>query len=163
MGTSKLKILDKVGGTVGRVYELAKPLAEELSLSIWDVVFEKEGASWYLRVFIDKDEGISLSDCEAFSRPFNKILDEWDFIKESYIFEVGSPGLGRELRRPEHFQKCMGADVKALRFQPVDGAREVSGALDAFDAAGATAVIGGTTYNLSDFSIIRLDDDGDDI
>lgn len=158
---AKLKTLDKAGGTAGRAYELAKPLAGELSLSLWDVVFEKEGAAWYLRIYIDKPEGVSLSDCEAFSRPFNKILDDLDFIKESYIFEVGSPGLARVLSRPEHFESCLGRAVRAVFFHPTDGVREITGTLGGCDAVSGEAVIGGKTYNLSEFSLIRLFDDDD--
>ena len=81
--------------TAEKVRELALPLCEELGLFLWDVRFEKEGATWYLRVFIDKDGGVDMDDCEAFTRPFNKILDEADPIAQSYVLEVGSPGLGR--------------------------------------------------------------------
>ena len=74
----------KSGSTVKRIAELAKPLCDELGLELWDVKFEKEGATWYLRVFIDKDGGINIDDCESFSRPFNKLLDEVDPISQSY-------------------------------------------------------------------------------
>ena len=80
--------------TVDRITELAQPLADELGLFLWDVRFEKEGATWYLRVLIDKDGGVTMEDCENFTRPFNKILDEEDPISQSYVFECGSPGLG---------------------------------------------------------------------
>ena len=90
--------------TVEKVRELAQPIADELGFFLWDVRFEKEGATWYLRVLIDKDGGIDMDDCEAFTRPMNKVLDEADPISQSYVLECGSPGLGRELRRPEHFE-----------------------------------------------------------
>ena len=98
--------------TVDIVTELAQPLADELGLFLWDVRFEKEGATWYLKVLIDKDGGVTMEDCENFTRPFNKILDEADPISQSYVFECGSPGLGRELRKPIHFEVCIGAATR---------------------------------------------------
>ncbi len=83
--------LKKNGATEQKVYALAAPLAESLGLVIWDVRFEKEGASWYLRVFIDKDEGISIDDCEAMSRPLSDLLDEADPIDQQYFLEVAPP------------------------------------------------------------------------
>jgi len=104
--------------TVERITELAQPLADELGLFLWDVRFEKEGATWYLRVLIDKDGGVTMDDCEAFTRPFNKILDDVDPIPQSYVFECGSPGLGRELRKPEHFEVCIGDVVRVRLIRP---------------------------------------------
>ena len=89
--------------TVEKVRELAQPIADELGFFLWDVRFEKEGATWYLRVLIDKDGGTDMDDCEAFTRPMNKALDEADPISQSYVLECGSPGLGRELRRLGNF------------------------------------------------------------
>ena len=71
--------------TVEKVRELAQPIADELGFFLWDVRFEKEGATWYLRVLIDKDGGIDMDDCEAFTRPMNKVLDEADPIAQSYV------------------------------------------------------------------------------
>lgn len=111
--------------TVEVITELAQPLADELGLFLWDVRFEKEGSMWYLRVFIDKDGGVDMDDCEAFTRPFNKILDEKDPIEQSYVFECSSPGLGRELRKPEHFQACIGDVVRVRLIRPNEqGERE---------------------------------------
>ena len=76
---------------VKKVRELAEPLCDDLELFLWDVRLEKEGANWYLRVYIDKDGGISIDDCEALHRPLDKLLDEYDPIPQSYIFEVCSP------------------------------------------------------------------------
>ena len=111
--------------TVERITELAQPLADELGLFLWDVRFEKEGATWYLRVLIDKDGGVTMEDCENFTRPFNKILDEEDPIAQSYVFECGSPGLGRELRKPIHFEVCIGDAVRVRLIRPDEnGERE---------------------------------------
>ena len=82
-----------------KTWELAAPVAKRLGLSIWDVKYVKEGASYYLRIFIDKEGGVFINDCEDMSREMNPILDEADFIDDSYYFEVSSPGLGRELSR----------------------------------------------------------------
>ena len=143
--------------TVEKAYELAKPLAESLGVSIWDVVFEKEGASWYLRIFIDKDEGINIDDCEAFSRPFNKILDEKDFIDQSYIFEVGSPGIGRELKRPEHFEKYIGSPVRVRLIRAADGLKEIIGLLKEYNKD--SILVDEKEIKLSDTAFVKLYDD----
>lgn len=143
--------------TVEKAYELAKPLAESLGVSIWDVVFEKEGASWYLRIFIDKDEGINIDDCEAFSRPFNKILDEKDFVDQSYIFEVGSPGIGRELKRPEHFEKYIGSPVRVRLIRAADGLKEIIGLLKEYNKD--SILVDEKEIKLSDTAFVKLYDD----
>lgn len=107
-----------ISKTAERARELAQPLVKELGLSLWDVTFEKEGANWYLKVLIDKPEGLSMDDCEAFARPFNLILDEEDFIPQAYIFEAGSPGINRKLNRPEHFEISMGKEVQVRTIRP---------------------------------------------
>ena len=119
--------------TVEKVRELALPLCDELGLFLWDVRFEKEGASWYLRVFIDKDGGVDMDDCEAFTRPFNKILDDTDPISQRYVLEVGSPGLGRDLKRPEHFLACIGDEIRVRTIRPIDGERDFIGILMSFE------------------------------
>ena len=143
--------------TVEKAYDLAKPLAESLGVSLWDVVFEKEGASWYLRIFIDKDDGINIDDCEAFSRPFNKILDEKDFIDQSYIFEVGSPGMGRELKRPEHFNKYIGSPVRARLIRAADGLKEITGLLKEYNKE--SILVDEKEIKLSDVAFVKLYDD----
>lgn len=153
----------KNGNTAAKVYELAKPLAEELGLMLWDVVFEKEGASWYLRVFIDRDGGVDIDDCEAFSRPFNKILDEKDMIAQSYIFEVGSPGIARELKRPEHFERFTGQKIRIRLIRAIDGIKEFSGILSAYTKDSVTIESNGgeCEFLLSDAASVKLADDED--
>lgn len=120
----------KGGNIVAKATALAEPLAAELGFVLWDVLFEKEGATWYLKVLIDKDEGVDMKDCEAFSRPYNKLLDEHDFIDQSYVFECGSPGAERELRKPVHFERCEGLPVKVLLYRPdASGCKEYTGLL----------------------------------
>lgn len=157
--------------TVDRVEALAQPLADELGLFLWDVRFEKEGATWYLRVLIDKDGGVTMDDCEAFTRPFNKILDEEDPIPQSYVFECGSPGLGRELRKPVHFEACIDDPVRIRLIRPDEtGEREFIAFLDGLEDG--TVVVSPVDENgeameeqrripLSDCAFVRLYDDAD--
>lgn len=154
----------KGGNTVERVRELALPLCEELGLFLWDVRFEKEGATWYLRVFIDKDGGVDMDDCEAFARPFDTILDEADPISQSYVFECGSPGLGRDLKRPEHFECCIGDDIRVKTIRPDEnGEREFIGRLCSYENKEFEIDISGEkkSFSVSDCSFVKLYDDGD--
>ena len=118
------------GNTTGLIWQLAKPIAEQLGLELWDIRFLKEGADWYLRLFIDKPDGVTIEDCEAMSRAINSPLDELDPIEQSYFLEVCSPGLNRALTRDEHFERFRGerAVVRLIRPLP-DGRREITGAL----------------------------------
>lgn len=125
--------LKKFGGTEKTVYDMVLPIAEELDFKIWDVSFEKEGAYWYLRVFIDREDGITIEDCENMTRPVNKVLDEKDPISQNYILEVGSAGLERQLCQGWHFEKCIGETVKAHAIRPVNGEKEWIGTLSKFD------------------------------
>ena len=158
--------------TVDIVTELAAPLAEELGLFLWDVRYEKEGATRYLRVLIDKDGGVTMNDCEAFARPFNKILDEADPISESYVFECGSPGLGRELRKPIHFQVCIGDVVRVRLIRPDEnGEREFIVGLVGYDEQEKIIAcqtldengdgVENVTFKLADCAFVKLYDDYD--
>lgn len=146
--------------TAEKVYDLAKPIADELGLYLWDVRFEKEGASWYLRIILDSDDGINLDDCEAVSRPLNDLLDEEDFIDQSYYLEVSSPGEMRELRRPDHFEVCIGDEVLVKTFRPVDGVREFVGILKDYEGAvfSIENEAGSLQFNLADCSFVKLND-----
>jgi ribosome maturation factor RimP len=105
-------------------------VARQLGLSLWDVRFVKEGAGWFLRILIDKPGGVGIDDCEKMSRALNPLLDQADPIEQSYCLEVGSPGIGRELTRPEHFQRFAGARVRVKLIRPgQDGRRELTGTL----------------------------------
>jgi ribosome maturation factor RimP len=110
--------IKKYGNTEKVVYDLALPIATELGLDVWDVCFEKEGAEWYLRVYIDSPDGISIDDCENLSRPLNDRIDEVDPIKQRYFFEVGSAGLGRSLTKEHHFAQSVGRDVDVTFIRP---------------------------------------------
>ncbi len=98
-------------------------------VSLWDVRFLKEGASWYLRVFIDSPNGISIDDCTNVSHAIDPIIDEADPIDVSYYLEVCSPGLERELTRPNHFEKSVGKTVKIKLYKAIDGVKELTGIL----------------------------------
>lgn len=118
------------GSTTERVYALAKPLAEELGLRIWDVIFKKEGADWVLRIIIDKDEGISIDDCVDMTKLINPVLDKEDPISQEYTLEVSSPGIERKLTKPAHFEQFMNAPVKVKLIRPLeDGTKELEGIL----------------------------------
>ena len=122
----------KGGNTVEAVTALVKPIVEGLGLKLWDVRLVKEGASMYLRVFIDKDEGVMIDDCEAVSRAIDAPLDELDPVDGEYTLEVCSPGIERELIRDEHFEQFIGADVMVKMIRPIEGiGREFCGKLKA--------------------------------
>lgn len=120
------------------VWQLAAPIAEQNGCTIWDVEFVREGGEWFLRVFLDKDDGVDILDCEAVSRALDPILDEVDPIEQSYTFEVCSAGLERVLKRPGDFEKFIGHDICVRTFAPVDGAKEHVGRLLAYEDGGVT-------------------------
>lgn len=123
----------KSGNTVTAVWALAERAASGTGVTIWDVRFVKEGADWFLRVFLDKPEGISMDDCVMVSRELNTLLDEEDLIEQSYCLEVCSPGINRELTRPEHFERFAGSPVRVKLIRPLpDGRRELYGELLSF-------------------------------
>jgi ribosome maturation factor RimP len=124
--------------TVEKARQLAEPVCERLGLFLWDVRFEKEGALWYLRIFIDRDEGIDMDICEQFSHEYNELLDKEDFISQNYIFEAGSPGLGRKLTKPEHFEVCTGDEIRLKLYKARDGRKDFVGLLSACDDQGFT-------------------------
>ena len=100
--------------------ELSEPLAKELNLSLWDVQFVKEGADWFLRVFIDKEGGVSIDDCVDMTHALSPVLDKEDPIPQEYMLEVSSPGLERKLTRPEHFAAFVGRPVRARLIRPLE-------------------------------------------
>lgn len=113
--------------------ELIQPLVDKKGFELVDVEFVKEGSEWYLRVYIDKDGGISVNDCEEISRAFNEILDREDYISEQYIFEVSSPGLTRPLKKEKDYKRSIGKLVDVKLYKPVDKAKEYTGTLSTFD------------------------------
>ena len=124
----------KTGNISSIVYSIAKPLADKLSLEIWDIKFLKEGSNWYLRVFIDNDSGITLEDCENMSHALDEPLDRLDPIPQAYFLEVCSPGIERELTTEEHFKKFVNSDIKIKLIRPNENNnKELEGKLISFD------------------------------
>ncbi len=116
-------------------------MIEQYGLKLWDVCFEKEGAMWYLRILVDKDGGLDSDECEEVSRPINEIIDKQDFIKSVDILEVGSPGLTKKLRRPEHFTACVGEKIRVTRRNEKGKEFSVYGVLEQYDETNGTFVI----------------------
>ena len=122
---------------------LAAPIAEENGCSLWDVEYVREAGQWFLRVYIDKEGGVSIDDCEAVSRPLSDALDEADPIQGSYTFEVSSAGADRALKKPEHFAACMGQEVQVRLYRPREGRKEFVGVLAGYEAGTVTLEIAG--------------------
>ena len=116
-----------------RTEELLKPIAEANGVEIYDVEYVKEGSEWYLRCYIDKEEGVNINDCEAVSRALSDELDKVDFIEDAYILEVSSPGLGRQLKKDKHFQRSLLSEVDVKCYKPINGVKDFTGILKAFD------------------------------
>ena len=112
-----------------KVYSLIEETVKNEGVTLWDVRFLKEGANWYLRVFIDKPEGISIDDCTAVSHAIDPIIDEADPIDKSYFLEVCSPGIERELTRPWHYEAVLGEKIKIKLYKALDGKKEFTGLL----------------------------------
>ena len=154
---------NKKPNTVQRVMEIAMPIAASLGLEIWDIRFLKEGSDRYLRVFIDKEGGVGIDDCVEMSHALDKPLDEGDFIAEAYILEVSSPGVERELTKPEHFEKMCGKKVKVKLIRALNGTREYTGVLQQYDNGDITLLCENEstfTVNKKETAYVRLDDFG---
>ena len=133
------------GGVAGRVRELLEPLAAEAGYILWDVEYVREGADWILRVTIDTEEGITVDDCERFTRIIDEPLDVADPIDGSYRLEVSSPGIERSITRDEHFDYCRGDKVELKLFAPVDGQKTWTGVLDGLAEDGSVLLTVGDT------------------
>lgn len=122
-----------MAGVADKIFDLVKDTVEQQGVSLWDVKYIKEGASYYLRIFIDKPEGINIDDCVNVSHAVDPVIDEADPIKDSYYLEVCSPGLERELTREEHYKAMIGSEISIKLFKAVDGKKQFSGILKDFD------------------------------
>lgn len=139
--------------------ELLEPIVAEAGFELVDVEYVKEAGTWYLRAYIDKPGGITVDDCEAVSRKFSDILDEKDYIGDSYIFEVSSPGLGRPLKKEKDFQRSLGEDVEIRTYRPIEGQKEFEGVLKAFDKNTVTIAYEDETeqvFQRNEIALIRL-------
>ena len=135
-----------------RVHELALPLAERLGLDRWDVEYVKEAGQWYLRVYIDRAEGgVSLDDCEAFSKAFDPVLDAEDPIEGGYIFEVSSAGAERVLKRPRDFIRFLGSFVEVKLYKALNGTKLYTGTLTAYEDGDVTIRVGGAEEETKTF------------
>ena len=138
--------------------ELAAEVLAGTDLRIYDMEYVKEGKDYYLRLYIDKDGGVTIEDCETASRAFSDKLDEADMIKDPYILEVSSPGLGRTLKKDRHFEQSIGEEVEVSTFKKLDGRKEFRGNLTAFDKESVTIEEEGSELRIlrTDISRIRL-------
>ena len=152
------------GSAVKVVEALVRPVVEGMDLRLWDVRFEKEGPDWFLRVLIDRDEPLDTDTCEAVSRAIDPLLDEADPIEQSYYLEVGSPGLGRRLTRPEHYEQLKGQKIRAKLIRPnADGVRELAGILTGREGTTVTLDTdnGPVAFEVNAASSVNLCDDED--
>ncbi|MCI9155884.1 MAG: ribosome maturation factor RimP [Lawsonibacter sp.] len=140
------------------VTALALPVVEEAECSLWDVEYVKEAGTWFLRVYIDKEGGVSIDDCEAVSRPLSDLLDQADPIEGSYTFEVSSAGADRALKKPEHFARFLGAEVEVKLYRPKEGRKEFVGRLSAYEDGTVTLDIGGqkAVFTKQEIALVRL-------
>ena len=148
--------------TAELVREAAEPVASSLDLTLWDVEFQKEGPGWVLRIYIDKPEGISLDDCEKFSRAFDPILDDLDPTEKEYMFEVSSPGLSRNLRTDRHIESYIQKNIYLKLIRPSeDNEREFKGILESYDDGIITVLVGEKklSFKKKDTAVIKAYDD----
>ncbi|WP_067921724.1 ribosome maturation factor RimP [Alicyclobacillus shizuokensis] len=115
------------------VQALAEPIVHASGVDLVEVEYTKEGATWYLRVFIDKPGGVDIDDCSRVSEALSERLDEVDPIPNAYILEVSSPGAERPLKRPEDYERAVGRSVRVKLYEPLAGEKVIEGVLDDFD------------------------------
>ena len=142
-----------------RTEKFLLPLMEEHGFELVDVEFVKEAGVWYLRAYIDKEGGIAVDDCEVISRKVSDWLDKEDFIDESYILEVSSPGLGRPLKKEKDFARSIGKDVEVRLYKALNKSKEYTGALEAYDKESVTLKMedgSQMTLQRADSALIRL-------
>ena len=142
-----------------RTEELITPILDRMNFELFDVEYVKEGGTWYLRAYIDKEGGITVNDCEAVAREMNEILDREDFVEDSYVFEVSSPGLGRPLKKEKDYIRSMGKEVEIRTYRVINREKEFYGILSAYDENTVTIKTeDGTemTFEKSDIALIRL-------
>ena len=139
--------------------ELITPIIEKHHFELVDVEWVKEGSNWYLRIYIDKEGGITVDDCEIINREFGDILDEKDYISENYIFEVSSPGLDRPLKKEKDYVRSLGKDVEIRLYRPIDKKKEFVGTLEDYDKSSVTIGLEDgqkMTFDKSAIALIRL-------
>ena len=144
--------------TTELVAKLAQPVVEQAGCSLWDVEYVREGSERFLRVYIDKEGGVNITDCETVARAMDPILDEADPIAESYHFEVCSAGLERALKRPSDFEQFMGSAVLVKLYRPRNGLKEIPGVLRGYEDGRVTVEAGKetVTFEKSEVALVRL-------
>ena len=140
------------------IEKLAKPVVEEHGCSLWDVEYVREGTEYFLRLYLDKEGGVDITDCEAISRAMDPILDEKDPIQTSYHFEVCSAGLERALKRPSDFERFMGSPITVKLYRPRNGLKELPCVLKAYEDGALTVEAGKETitFTKSEVALVRL-------
>ena len=141
------------------VWELAEPVVREHGCQLWDVEYVREAGQWYLRLYLDKDGGVDILDCEAISRRVSDLLDEADPIESSYVFEVGSAGLERQLKRPADFARFMGSPVLVKTYQSRRGRKEFAGRLAGYEDGAVLLDMGGAEperFEKNEVALVRL-------
>lgn len=136
-----------------KVSSLIEPIIENIGYSLYDLLYVKEGKAFYLRVVIDKPEGIDINDCEKVNDAINDILDEADYIKDQYFLEVSSPGVERVLRKDKHFEAQIGNEIYLKLFKSVNGLKEIQGILEAFDGGVLTLNLDGDLIKIENKDI----------
>ena len=142
-----------------QVRAFSQPIVERLGCTLWDVEYVREGADWFLRLYIDKDGGVDINDCERISRAVDPILDEKDPIPDSYHFEVCSAGLERTLKRPADFERFLGSAVLVRLYRPKDGSKEFAGKLEGYEDGNITILLQNgkqLTFEKSEVALVRL-------
>ena len=141
-----------------QVAAFAQPVVEQLGCSLWDVEYVREGSERFLRLYIEKEGGVDISDCEAISRAVDPILDEKDPIAESYHFEVCSAGLERALKRPGDFERFMNSPITVKLYRPHNGLKEFPGVLRGYEDGRVTVECGKetVTFEKSQVALVRL-------
>ena len=140
------------------VTQLAQPVVESFGCELWDVEYVREGSERYLRIYLDKDGGIDIEDCEKVHRAMDPILDEKDPIAESYHFEVCSAGIERPLKRPGDFEQFMGSPIFVKLYRPGNGLKEIPGILRGYEDGRVTVEAGKQTltFEKSQVALVRL-------
>ena len=140
------------------VAELAAPAVAEQGCTLWDVEYVREAGQWYLRLYLDKDGGVDILDCENVSRRVSDLLDEADPIEGSYIFEVSSAGAERQLKRPSDFEKFLGSPVLLKTYQNRDGRKEFPGVLKEYDGGAVVLEMGKQElrFEKNEVAMVRL-------